>query len=76
MALEFAKLHGTGNDYIAIDGRGIDREDGRTFVRMYVNEDTVDMGADGVKALETMYRMAEERGLIAKAPKLDLMQAV
>ena len=63
-------------DYALGFGRGIDREDGRTFVRMYVNEDTVDMGADGVKALETMYRMAEERGLIAKAPKLDLIQAV
>ena len=63
-------------DYALGFGRGIDREDGRTFVRMYVNEDTVDMGDDGVKALDTMYRMAEERGLIAKAPELDLIQAV
>jgi 1,4-dihydroxy-6-naphthoate synthase len=63
-------------DYALGFGRGIDREDGRTFVRMYVNEDTVDMGDDGVKALNTMYRMAEERGLIAKAPELDLIQAV
>lgn len=63
-------------DYALGFGRGIDREDGRTFVHMYVNEDTVDMGADGVKALETLYRMAEERGLIVKAPELDLIQAV
>ena len=26
MTVEFAKLHGAGNDYIAIDGRGIDRD--------------------------------------------------
>ncbi|NQW17909.1 MAG: ABC transporter substrate-binding protein [Chloroflexi bacterium] len=63
-------------DYALGFGRGIDREDGRTFVRMYVNEDTVDMGADGRKALETLYGMAEERGLIARAPELDLIQAV
>ena len=63
-------------DYALGFGRGIDREDGRTFVRMYVNEDTVDMGADGVKALEVLYCMAEERGLIVKAPELDLIQAV
>ena len=63
-------------DYALGFGRGIDREDGRTFVRMYVNEDTVDMGADGVKALEALYCMAEERGLIVKAPELDLIQAV
>jgi diaminopimelate epimerase len=26
MTVEFTKLHGAGNDYIAIDGRGIDRD--------------------------------------------------
>ena len=26
MTLEFTKLHGAGNDYIAIDGRGIERD--------------------------------------------------
>ncbi len=62
-------------DYALGFGRGIDREDGRRFVRMYVNEDTVDMGEDGRKALETLYGMAEERGLIARAPVIDIIQA-
>ncbi|MCH7739117.1 MAG: ABC transporter substrate-binding protein [Chloroflexi bacterium] len=62
-------------DYAMTFGRGIDREDGRRFVRMYVNEDTVDMGEDGRKALETLYGMAEERGLIARAPVIDMIQA-
>jgi len=80
-ALKASIVYARGQEDDALDyalgfGRGIDREDGRMFVRMYVNEDTVDMGADGVKALEALYRMAEERGLIVKVPELDLIQAV
>jgi 1,4-dihydroxy-6-naphthoate synthase len=62
-------------EYALAYGRGIDTEDGRRFVRMYVNQDTVDMGEEGKRALDTLYKMAEEKGLIAKAPALDLIQA-
>lgn len=62
-------------DYALGYGRGIDKEDARRFIRMYVNDDTVDMGGEGRSALETLYRMAEERGLIARLPELDLIQA-
>lgn len=62
-------------DYALGFGRGIDREDGRRFVRMYVNEDTVDMGEEGADALATLYEMAETRGIIPKAPELDLIHA-
>ena len=54
-------------------GRGVDRETGRKFVRMYVNEDTLDMGEAGVRALQHLYGRAVERGLLAKVPALDLV---
>ena len=62
-------------DYALEFGRGIAKEDARRFVRMYVNDDTVDMGVEGRGALETLYRMAAERGIITAAPPLDIVQA-
>src|SRR5512139_828131 len=58
-------------DYALRFGRGLDRETCRQFVRMYVNTDTVDMGDEGILALETLYRRATERGLLATPPDLD-----
>jgi 1,4-dihydroxy-6-naphthoate synthase len=62
-------------DYALGFGRGIAKEDARRFVRMYVNDDTVDMGAEGVKALATLYERAARKGLIREAPALDLIKA-
>ena len=62
-------------DYALAFGRGIEREDARRFVRMYVNDDTENMGDEGRRALETLFRMAAERGLIPKAPRLDILEA-
>ena len=50
------------------------RETCREFVRMYVNEDTVDMGAEGRKALETLFGKAVERNIIDAMPVLDIIQ--
>jgi 1,4-dihydroxy-6-naphthoate synthase len=60
-------------DYALQYGRGIDRETCRTFVRMYVNDDTVNMGAEGKQALETLYHRAFERKLIPSMPPLDVV---
>ncbi len=60
-------------EYALPYGRGIDRETCRRFVRMYVNEDTIDMGDEGRRALETLYRRALERGLIEAMPPLDIV---
>ncbi len=46
-----------------------DRELVKRFVRMYVNELTLDMGEEGVEAHRTLARMAVERGL---APRYSL----
>jgi len=52
-------------------GRGIDKETCRRFVLMYVNEYTRTLGAEGRAALERLYAMAHERGLIPAVPAID-----
>ena len=78
-ALRDAIIYSRANEDAALDyaldfGRGVDRETGRRFVRMYVNEDTVDFGDDGRRALETLYRRAAERGIIPEVPPLDIVE--
>lgn len=46
MTVEFAKLHGAGNDYIAIDGRGIDRDWGALSKGM--SQLAFGVGSDGI----------------------------
>ena len=77
-AMEESIRHAITNENEAIDyamefGRGLDRETCRKFVRMYVNEDTVNMGQEGKQALETLFKKAVERGIIDKAPNLDII---
>ena len=54
-------------------GRGISTELGERFVKMYVSELTIDMGARGKKALEVLYQLAEVKGLIDRAPQIRLL---
>jgi 1,4-dihydroxy-6-naphthoate synthase len=54
-------------------GRGIAGELNRQFVRMYVSDDTIDMGQPGVRALEQLFDRAVARGLLAARPPLDLV---
>lgn len=60
-------------DYSMKYGRGVDRETIRKFVRMYVNEDTEQMGKEGKNSLELLFKKAKEHGLIAKVPQLDIV---
>jgi 1,4-dihydroxy-6-naphthoate synthase len=53
-------------------GRGINAKLGEQFVKMYVSELTVDMGENGLRALELMYRLAFERGAIPVKPSIEL----
>ena len=53
--------------------RGLSDELNEKFVKMYVNQWTLDMGEEGRKAHEELYRLAVEKSLIAKAPPLDLL---
>ncbi len=45
-------------------GRGQPKETITKFVKMYVNELTLDMGRDGKRAIEKMFEMAKEKKII------------
>jgi 1,4-dihydroxy-6-naphthoate synthase len=53
-------------------GRGISRDLGERFVKMYVSELTIDMGEQGKKALELLYRIGAEKNLIPPVPSFTL----
>ena len=59
--------------YALAYGRGLDFEQGRRFVRMYVNDLTLDLGDLGRRALERLYQLATEAGAIESAPSLDVI---
>jgi len=54
-------------------GRGLDVAQGKTFVHMYVNALTLEMGERGRQALARLYALALERGVIPKAPALEVI---
>lgn len=55
-------------------GRGLERELGRRFVKMYVSDITKDMGDAGEKALRELFARAEAAGVIDKAPEFELIR--
>ena len=50
MAIEFAKLHGCGNDYIAVDGRSIERD--WVAVTAEMSRPAFGVGSDGIVLLQ------------------------
>jgi 1,4-dihydroxy-6-naphthoate synthase len=58
-------------EYAMRYGRGIDKETCRRFVLMYVNNYTLSLGRDGRAAVERLFTMARDRGLIGEIPALD-----
>jgi 1,4-dihydroxy-6-naphthoate synthase len=54
-------------------GRGIDRELGGKFVKMYVSQLTIDMGENGQKGLEELFKRAQLKGLIPPMPAIELV---
>ncbi len=58
-------------DYAMKFGRGIDKETCRRFVLMYVNDYTVTLGVEGRQALERLFSLAHQKGLIPAIPPLD-----
>lgn len=50
MTVEFAKLHGAGNDYIAIDGRGVNRDWGALSKKM--SRLAFGVGSDGIVVVQ------------------------
>jgi diaminopimelate epimerase len=60
VTLSFAKLHGTGNDYIAIDGRGLDRDWGQISVEM--SKPAFGVGSDGIVLVQEPQDTAAANG--------------
>jgi 1,4-dihydroxy-6-naphthoate synthase len=60
-------------DYAMAFGRGINPATGKRFIRMYVNEDTRNMGEEGLTALRVLFDRAQQQGLIGAAPPLDVV---
>ncbi len=56
-------------DYSMQYSRGQPRNLIEKFVRMYVNDITIEMGLLGEQAIRTLFRMGEEKGLV---PKIEL----
>ena len=53
-------------------GRGIDMKLGEKFVKMYVNELTIDMGEMGRKSLEVLFEKGRKKALIASVKRLEI----
>lgn len=58
-------------EYAMRYGRGIDRETCRRFVLMYVNDFTLALGKEGRAAVDRLFSMAHEKGLIPTVPAVD-----
>lgn len=62
-------------DFAMIYGSGLSREDVDRFVKMYVNEDTVQLRDDVVEALKELYERAQADGLLEDAAEVDPVAA-
>ncbi|MGC9157557.1 MAG: MqnA/MqnD/SBP family protein [Terracidiphilus sp.] len=60
-------------DYAMQFARDLDVRLASRFVSMYVNERTLDYGADGRQAIRKLLEMGYERGIISVAPQIDFV---
>jgi 1,4-dihydroxy-6-naphthoate synthase len=61
-------------DYALKYGRGLAKNLGEKFVGMYVNEDTLELGEEGEKALNILFEKAYRGGFIANSVKVDILR--
>jgi 1,4-dihydroxy-6-naphthoate synthase len=60
-------------EYAMQFARDLDTSLASRFVAMYVNERTLDYGADGRNAIRKLLEMGHERGIIPVAPRVDFV---
>ncbi len=60
-------------EYAMSFARDMQRDLTDKYVGMYVNERTVDFGEDGRKALQTLFQMAHEQGILDKQVELEFV---
>tara|TARA_Y100000590_G_scaffold59024_2_gene62468 strand:+ start:11795 stop:12640 length:846 start_codon:yes stop_codon:yes gene_type:complete len=54
-------------------GRNLSLEEARKFVRMYVNKDTLDMGREGLDAINKLFELAVNNEILPLKPEIDLI---
>jgi 1,4-dihydroxy-6-naphthoate synthase len=64
---------GEAVDYAMQYGRGQPKETITKFVKMYVNDLTLDMGQKGREAIARMFELAREKRLIEKEVKIEVV---
>jgi 1,4-dihydroxy-6-naphthoate synthase len=55
-------------DFVAGNAREMDSDVMNNHIKMFVNEFTVDLGAEGRMAIENLFRIAHEKGVIPPLP--------
>ncbi len=61
-------------DYALSFRSGLDREEAKKFIRMYVNDFTVHLGERGKKAVEVLLREGFEAGVIGRKVEIDWIE--
>jgi len=56
-------------EYIKVHSQELDDSVINQHINLYVNDYSIDIGEDGVKAVEKLFEMAEEKGIIKKSSK-------
>jgi 1,4-dihydroxy-6-naphthoate synthase len=56
------------SEFITCNAQEMDEQVMRQHIELYVNEYTTDLGATGIKAVETMFAKAQETGIIRELP--------
>ncbi len=62
-------------EYAMQFARDLDPQLANRFVSMYVNERTLDYGADGRQAIRKLLEMGHERGVITVTPQVDFIES-
>jgi len=61
-------------EYAMRYARGISKEDANTFVGMYVNDLTLNLGEAGEKSITLFLQEAAQHGLIPEVPALEFVR--
>jgi len=61
-------------DYALKFGRGLAKNLGEKFVGMYVNEDTLELGVEGEKALNILFEKTYRKGFISNPVVVDVLR--
>jgi len=62
-------------DFVAGNAREMDSDVMNSHIKLYVNEFTSDLGTEGRKAIENLFRIAHEKGVIPALPERIFLTA-